>query len=562
MTDFCPMDLPARYRAWELLGKGLPGLGHGGEPLLCDLVSPKADEVLFRVDAVCLCHNDLECVASGDELDRILADFELADPPPIPGFEAALTVVQPGSHWAGAYHPGARYLLHSEPPPGCDQDNLRRLQRGGLAEYFYAKRWMLEAEDECYLVPVRDELCFAAAALVGPWARIEACYHIPARTAPKPGGRLLLVFSDSLDIDLEGLYPAMRGPLVTGVLGDYIVDLTPVLAPVGTITRLSPTPERIAKMKWEVTEGKGFDDIVLIGDADRAVVRACDGALAMHGTLVMIGADTDVPVELDLAKVQYRATAHSGSDGRCVQEAYVANTREELNADGLFWIAGANGADVLFHVLRAVSLPNPPQRILLTGSNPEQMASFRQCLMPVAGRCGIDLEIWTGALSDLVPRIREWADEGVDDILLAGSDEETVKLVDELIAPGGVIHISSAYGKGVWRQFAMNLFTERHVRLVGKAPATMEAIATVMHRIYSGWPDLTLPVCAVGGMEAVPDGLRALDGEVLPGRTMIYPHRKNLPLTLLENLPSRCSAIKPVTCMVDRVVEQALLEES
>ena len=264
LTRYRNLDypLPETYLSWDLFGAGLDHLGRDGKPIELPLRDPEPDEVLCRVDALGLCFSDTKLIWAGPEHPRIRGR-DLEANPTVAGHEAALTVVKVGAKWQDKFAPGQRYIIQADIFIKGEQKAFGYVQRGAMAQYTYCGPWVLDGDDGCYLLPIKDESGYAEAALVEPWACVESAYHIAPRTKAQPEGCILVVFPEATEVDLSGLYDD-KGARAAAVIGDYCGDLTPILGSVGCVKRLKPDAKAIEQINTEITDGEGFDDIILV----------------------------------------------------------------------------------------------------------------------------------------------------------------------------------------------------------------------------------------------------------------------------------------------------------
>ncbi|MCX7934306.1 MAG: alcohol dehydrogenase catalytic domain-containing protein, partial [Planctomycetota bacterium] len=258
-------QLPKSYLSWELYGAGIEKLGRQGQPGKIPLRPPQPEEVLLRVDAVGLCFSDTKLIWAGAEHPRIRGR-DLQKDPTVPGHEAALTVVEVGANWRGRFARGQRFIIQADIFIQGEQKAFGYVQRGALAQYVYAGPWVLAGDAGCYLLPLQEKTGYAEAALVEPWACVEAAYHIACRQRPVPRGRLLVVFAGAKAADFTGMYADGEEPAFTAVLGETEMDLTPILGDAGAVKRAEPSAAAVEALRLEAG-GEGFDDIFIIGQA-------------------------------------------------------------------------------------------------------------------------------------------------------------------------------------------------------------------------------------------------------------------------------------------------------
>lgn len=530
-------ELPTTYLSWDLFGKGLEKLGRDGKPVELPLREPKEDELLLRVDALGLCFSDTKLIWAGDEHPRIRGRDLEADPT-VAGHEAAMTVVKVGAKWADKFAVGQRYIIQADIFVKGEQKAFGYVQRGAMAQYAYVDGGVLDGDDGCYLLPMRESTGYAEAALVEPWACVEAAYHIPLRTAPEPEGRLLIVYAGKTALELEGLYPEGKGPVASVVLGEPQCALTPVLGDVGRLCKNAPTAARIAEAVQDEGEGIGFDDIILVGQVDAALVEACDKALAPKGVLCFVSGQAPAPAAIDIGRVHYHYTRHVGATGNKVIDAYKANDRKELKPGGACWMIGAAGPMGQMHVQRALELDEPPAKLYATDISQERLEYLRNRLAPLAERKGVELVIRDVSNPEgLDEELKAFTGgAGFDDVYVHAPVAKLVEHAGNFLAEGAVFNVFAGVPLGTLATLAPAIFTEKHVRLIGSSGSSMDDIKGVLRKCEDRKLATRMSLAALGGIETVWEGIKGVKEGRFPGKTVIFPQLTGLPLTGLDEI--------------------------
>ena len=183
--------LPATHRAWPLHGAGLSSLGYDRAMTVSPRPEPGPDQILVRNDAAGLCFSDVKVIQMGAGHPR-LTGRDLAVNPLVPGHEASVTVVAVGAGLTDRYRVGQRFAV--QPDIWCDGRSLPYgyALDGAFQQYGLIGREILAGDAGSYLVPIPDEMSYAAAALTEPWACVEASYRATYRTTLKAAGRAWL----------------------------------------------------------------------------------------------------------------------------------------------------------------------------------------------------------------------------------------------------------------------------------------------------------------------------------------------------------------------------------
>ncbi|MDR1612635.1 MAG: alcohol dehydrogenase catalytic domain-containing protein [Planctomycetota bacterium] len=552
--------LPKTYRSWDLFGAGLENLGRDRQAVELPLRDPNPDEVLLRVDALGLCFSDAKLIWAGPDHPRI-PGRDLANDPTVAGHEAALTVVKAGSNWKNRFPVGGRYIIQADIKIGGVQKAFGYVQRGAMAQYAYAGPWVLDGDGVCYLIPMRDHTGYVEAALVEPWACVEAAYDLKERTAPVAGGKALVVFaSPGAEADFSGVYSAPPAKLTAfgaagrdlsafGIAGDVRGEAAPEL------------------VKAAAEAAGGFDDIFLVGAADAALIEACDVALAAGGILCFLASGA-IPgkAALDIGRAHYHLTRYVGSGKARAKDAYGQNVRTELKAGGRAWMVGAAGPMGQMHVQRALELENPPAGLYCTDLSQERLDYMAGRLKHLAEKKGVELVVANvGGMNDLDDRLNAFTGNGgFDDIYVHAPVPALVEHAAGFLGDRSVFNIFAGVGIGTKAKLSPDIFCRRHTRLVGSSGSSMDDIVNTLGKMEAGRLATRMSLAAIGGIGAVWDGVKGVKENRFPGKTAILPQLDGIPLTGLNRLsdvsPEATDRMEP-GCVWTNDAEKLVLEK-
>ncbi|MCD7898024.1 MAG: zinc-binding dehydrogenase [Planctomycetaceae bacterium] len=530
--------LPETYLSWELYGAGLENLGVNGEAVRLPLWEPTADEVLLRVDALGLCFSDTKLIWAGPNHPRITGR-DLKNNPTVAGHEAAMTVVRVGSNWKNRFEIGQRFIIQADIKVDGEQVAFGYVQRGAMAQYAYVGPWVLENDGVSYLLPIKDSTGYAEAALVEPWACVEAAYHLPERTAPVAHGRVLVVAATpDAAADFTGVLTETPYEMYHAG-GGAIIGLP------GPVVTLGETGVRGVAAAQE--KGDCFDDIFLVGVPDAELVEACDQALAVGGVLSFIsGHDIPVKAAIDIGRAHYELTRYIG--GADPATVYGQNTRTDLKPAGRAWMVGAAGPMGQMHVQRALEHQEPPIVLFCTDLSAERLAYMENRLRPLAERNGVTLVcLNVGQEKDLPGRIRDaTGGHGFDDIYVHAPVPKLVEEAADHLADGSVLNVFAGVGIGTKANLSPEIFRRLHTRLIGSSGSSMEDIVNTLRKLESGRLATRMSLAAVGGIEATWLGIKGVKENRFPGKTVIFPQVNDLPLTGMDHFQDVCAAAAPL----------------
>ncbi|NNE95205.1 MAG: alcohol dehydrogenase catalytic domain-containing protein, partial [Acidimicrobiales bacterium] len=228
--------LPQPNLGWNTYGKGIENVGSDGRPEPLDVpITPGPDQLLIRIDAVGLCFSDVKLVRQGGDHPKLYGRDLRVEPTRL-GHEATVTVIEVGSELADKYHAGQRLAIQPDIHVGGKATAYGYTIPGGLIQYHVIGSEVLDADDGAYVIPVTDDLGYAAAALSEPWACVEASYTQRRRLTPLEGGTMWIVGStdDATDYTFTTGLDAPDTIVLTDV-SDHVKGLVAASNPGATV---------------------------------------------------------------------------------------------------------------------------------------------------------------------------------------------------------------------------------------------------------------------------------------------------------------------------------------
>ncbi len=519
--------LPATHRLWPLYGAGFDHLGLHRRPITAPLPTPGDDELLVRHDACGLCYSDVKVIRAGQHHPRIYRDPRTS--PIILGHEVSLTIAAVGARWRGAYRVGDRFVIQ----PDIYLDGVGYAYgyeiAGGLAGYAVLDRRIIEGG---YLLPLGDPaMAYAEAALAEPWACVLAAYSLHYRTAPRPGGTLWLVGTPSTRTD----YTFSAGFDETAHPARLLMSNLPT--PLETRFR-----ELATRLNVEVIcpatpadAAGGVDDIIILG-ADAVAVEQHAPHLRRHGVLAVI-ADTPMPrpVRLDVGRIHYERWLYTGGRGPDITQAY-RPVRSALRREGRVWFVGAGGPMGWMHVQHALLIDGGPRLILCTEIDESRLHHLRESFEEQARARGITFHTLNPRRGEDAARLASLRARGFDDVIILVPAPEVIAEAATALAPDGVLNIFAGIPRGRHAPLDMSAIYLRGVRLIGHSGSTIDDMRRVLNLTEAGKLAPHHVVAAIGSLDAAWEGLRAVAEGRYPGKIIIYPHLRTLPLTALPEL--------------------------
>jgi threonine dehydrogenase-like Zn-dependent dehydrogenase len=525
-------DLPREILSWQLKGAGLESIGTRGRPDTVPFPSYTEDDLIARVDAVGLCFSDVKLISAGSSHPRI-EGRDLAKTPTVPGHEVAMTIVGVGEKWKGTFKLGSRYIIQADVYYKGKGVAFGYAIPGGLSQYVVIGREILEGDEGCYLLPVKEGTGFAEAALVEPWTCVIASYQIHARSRPQPGGRLHVEGfpKGQIPLDLRGL-EAARFSHVTyrGLSPDNARAVEDLAARCGVSAAVSaPTGE------------PGPTDVICAGTPDREAFARLVNAVDADGVLGLYTSEPDAELPVDVGKVHYRKLGFVGSLDGNAMVGYTRNTREALVPGGKAWFVGGAGPMGQMHVIKAVMDANGPSDILVTDLSDERLASLqhlvallckgRSCRMEITFKNPKDLPA-----EELDTFLQEKYPGGFDDVVVLVPVSAIISQASHFLAPGGVLNIFAGVKLGTITDLPLAAIVRDRVRVIGSSGSPLSAMRDTLALTESGRLSTTYSLAAVGDMGAAAKGLKALMDSTFTGKVVIFPFAHGIGLKSIREL--------------------------
>ncbi len=519
--------LPEQNRLWPLYGAGFENLGVNGLPLDLPLVHPGPGELLVRHDAASICVSDVKAIRAGEQHHYIL--HNMRERPVVLGHEVTLTVVEVGADMQGSYRRGDRFVIQPAIFNGGKMTGYGFELQGGFSRYSIVDRRVLAGDEGNYLVPLHPDDGYAEVALCEPWACVEASYAVTYRTEWKPGGVVLLA-GDGAGVEL-GRAVDWRPRLVVLAVRD--------VAFAGQV-RAWATGAGIAVQEGDDGQTRYDDVVVLGGDEPRGEEFFTRLAIGGTFTVVLCGGRAQ-PITVEARRLHYDRLLVTGTGGSDLSAAY-APVRTQLKAGGAAWILGAAGPMGQMHLLRALSLPGRPSKVVATNLHAARMEPVRRQHRHLAAANGVDLACLSAdqfADDDAFAAcVRQGCGGGgYDDIVIVAPVAEALEQAVAAAGENCVINVFAGTPPGAHARIDLNAVALRGVRFTGISGSSIADLRRVRDLVESRQLDTNRSVAAIGGLEGVREGLHAVAGGRFAGKVVIFPNlNKPLPLTPLSEL--------------------------
>ena len=524
---------PDQALAWNVYGAGIEQIGRDGAPEWVPVPHPGPDQLLIRVDAVGLCFSDIKLLRLGGAHPKLYGR-DLAIEPTRLGHETSVTVIEVGEALRDRFQPGARLAIQPDIYVDGRSTAYGYTIPGGLIQYHVIGPEVLAADDGAYVVPVDDRMGFAETALTEPWACVEASYTQRRRLEPLAGGRRwVLALPDEPRAITFG--EALRGAGEVVVSGASAALLETIRAAIGPGARLTLAEPDVA------ASGGPYDDVIAVGHHDPAAIEAAGDAVAFRGTINLV---SDVPyagpVPIDVGRLHYHYVAWLGTSSTDASAAYgEARNRAELRPGGVTVVVGAAGPMGQMHLERAVAMADGPRLVVGVDLDADRLAAAEAKLRPVADARGADLRIIRiGPEADaLATLMRSLTDgRGADDVVITAPAAAAVASGAAAMAPDGMLVLFAGVPVGTRVALDLSPIFLGGAQYTGTSGSRIADQALVVSKTLAGELEPRRALAAVGGIETAAQALQALVDGRFPGKIVIFPQLRGLPLTGLDEL--------------------------
>jgi L-sorbose 1-phosphate reductase len=539
--------VPDKTLAWNLYGAGLEKIGRDGNPELFPVPQPGPDQLLVRIDSVGMCFSDVKVIRQGPNHPK-LYNRDMEKEPTRLGHEVSLTIIEAGENLQDRYHPGQRLAVQPDIYQQGKSTAYGYTVPGGLIQYHLIGPEVLDTDEGACLLPLEGNLGYAESSLLEPWGCVVAAYTQRRRLSPKEGGIMWILGRPGDDTDYTFSH-GLDAP-ATIVLSDVPASVKALAEATGAeiVVRDGLSPDDYETLAAELTDGKGFDDIVVLDPRSAARVGAIARHIARRGTMNLVGSTPlDGLVDADVGRLHYDYIAFVGARGPDIGAAYgEARNRAELRPGGVAVFIGAGGPMGQMHVQRAIELPDGPKTIIATEIAAERMDTLRQSFEPLAAQHGRDFYLINPnepgvSLYDFVMEKTDGV--GADDVVVSVPVAALMAESATLMKPDGMFVLFAGVPNGTLAPLDLSHVYLSNGQYTGTSGLTLDDQRQVMDRALGGSLSPERVVAAIGGLKAAREGLEALIAGKYPGKIVIFPQLPDLPLMGLDELAEKLPAV-------------------
>ncbi len=552
-------DIPDKMLAWPLFGKGFENFGRDDQPCEVPIPSVPDDCLLVRIDAIGLCFSDVKLIRAGKDHPRVISE-DLSKDPVIPGHEAVMTVVKVGDSVKGQFSPGERFIIQADIFVNGKGFAYGYAIDGGMAQYSLIDQRVLNGDEGCYLLPIADSTPAGVAALIEPWTCVIASYMIEHREAPLKGGKALVASTSDDTTPYEpGQLPRENPPAEISLLNvpKTLEEKLREACPEATFSEFVPD------------RGDRFDDIFICGITDTEAAATLASLGNVNAAINFVGAHPAGSLPIDVGAVHYQGWFYQGTPSENLSNAYGRNVRTKLKPGGSCWLPGGAGAMGQMHTQLAVDAPNGPSRILVTDLDDDRIDNVKTLLADNIAKRNIEFKTLNPkhfpspeAFNEAVAEFA--GDAGFDDIVMLVPVPAILQDAARLLGEDGLMNIFAGIPVGKMSELDIDGIVEKGHRYIGSSGSLTAQLRHTLNLVEAGEIDPVSALAAVGGMLDLKKGLEGVAEAKFPGKTVVFPHLLDMPLTPIDKLgelhPDIAAALEKSNGQYSMDVEKAMLK--
>lgn len=540
-------QIPPKSLEWRLYGRGIENFGDDKKPCLSDLPDPADDEILVRNDAIGLCFSDAKIIRLGSDHPRIQGR-ELKAEPVIPGHEVSLTVVKAGKERQGQYKPGERYVIQADVYYRGKATTYGYVLPGGLSQYGIIGKEILDGDEGSYLLPIRkEEIGYSEVALVEPWACVVASYRIEQRDSVRNSGTLLVVGSEKHegDWDFTSLFRhAVPRSVIFANLGETLEQRIREAISGKDVMLIEERTRDVKHLMTAHTGGKGFDDIILLGDTETEMLEQAAGSLAPSGILNYMATTEDPQtVKIDAGKIHYDRISFLGSLKRDVNAPYTENLDYRLKGNSLL-LLGAGGPMGQMHVQLALESLSPSANIVATDIADDRIQVLVEKFGRIAKERGVHFHVLKPDdfhdQNDYRKELLRLNNNRLYDyVVCLAALPKVIEDASSYLGFGSVLNIFAGVSRGTIVRLNIKETASKSVRYIGSSGSTIKDMEYTLRKVEGGELNTNGSVAGISGMRDVWRGIEAVKNGTFPGKIVVYPHIGNMDLITMKELEQK-----------------------
>ncbi|MBP5531339.1 MAG: hypothetical protein J6Y54_04850, partial [Lentisphaeria bacterium] len=285
--------------------------------------------------------------------------------------------------------------------------------------------------------------------------------------------------------------------------------------------------------------GEKFDDIFCLDMTHASLVRHAAELAARFGMVNFIGRTPEESCPIDVGALHYQNRYYQGGASRDLSAPYRDAKRNTIKPGGAAWFPGGAGAMGQMHVELAVTAAEPPAKIMVTDLDDRRIAHLQKRLAERAKKRGIEFRCLNPAKlseDEYAQILHDFAPAGFDDVVVLVPRADVVSFAAKFLSDGALVNMFAGIPAGEAAKLSVRDIAKHNVRYIGSSGSTFDDMADTLRAGAEGEFQPVAALAAVGGMNALKQGLEAVAAGSFCGKTAILPQCPDLPLTEVDKL--------------------------
>jgi len=127
-------------------------------------------------------------------------------------------------------------------------------------------------------------------------------------------------------------------------------------------------------------------------------------------------------------------------------------------------------------------------------------------------------------------------DPGFDDIVVLAPVPAVISEASTHLAPGGVMNVFAGVLRGTMAKINLSRVYLEGTRVIGHTASSIDDLKLMLFQAENNLLEPNRSVAAIGSLKAARVGLESLQNAVYPGKVVIFPHIRAMPITAVPDL--------------------------
>jgi D-arabinose 1-dehydrogenase-like Zn-dependent alcohol dehydrogenase len=243
-------------------------------------------------------------------------------------------------------------------------------------------------------------------------------------------------------------------------------------------------------------------------------------------------------VQIDVGRIHYNRWLIIGGDDTDLSQIYLRNpVKSSLQKDGKVLFVGAGGPMGRMHVQHAIEANEKPKTIICTDLSDMRLDDLSETYRDQAFQNGIEWICFNpDEKSKYFKNQSHYSEGNFNDIIVLAPIASAITESSKLLAQNGVMNIFAGISRGNFSSVDLADIIFKNIRIIGHSASSIGDMKMMLQEVENGNLSTNMSVAAIGSLEAVPEGLKAVLDAKYPGKIVIFPNIRPLALTAISDL--------------------------